>query len=585
MPGVVSGAATIGMMIVGAAEISIWAKVFSFVAISIVANELQDEFAPRDEFQPPRGIQLQQNICSTGVSLPLLYGENKIGGNDVFIGTSGTDNKYLWIVQTLGEDECNGIKLDGSGNPLVFINDQQLNDFEDQFGDLVDYTFYSGTSTQTYNTDLYDAFVDPVWGALEVWNQFGYVRNAFLDDNYRRTCYIVWKFTRNADAFPGLPKRTVVLEGRKCFLPDGTKAYSNNAAAVLYDYLRSPFCGCSLGIEDEMQTDEIDYYSYLAAYNYCEQSSKGWEFNGAIFHDEIARDVIDRIRKHFRGSLRWRDGMFYMKYKDLNDETPVMNLTDNHIARDNRGRAMIGIEQMGKVTSFDGLRVAFINTENNVYAGDYVYIGEEEGVIKDLDLTGYQSRELAGAMGSYIMERGTDPYDRIITGTFRDDCMQIERDDLVTLTCTALGYTSQYMRVISVVRHNTGLVTLDLQLEHADLYNDTYDVQIEGYYEYVLPQAKDFDPVTSPERIVELTDGDFNSDNEYFLDVGDLGKTYVIDSNEDVTVYLPSVDEDQVGEKVKFVHYGSGKLTVQAADSDTIDTSSAGGNIYHQEWA
>ena len=567
MPGAIPYVATVGMMVISAAKISTWAKIFAYVTIGLISHELSEEIQP-DEFTPPRGIELQQNMCTTGISLPLVYGEVKIGGDDVFMGVSGTDNKYLHIVQVLGEGECQGIKTIPVIGPGLFIDDLSHMAHEVEYGGgLIDYTFHNGASDQTYDAYLQSVFSD-------------------FTDNMRNTCYIRWRFTYDAKAFHSIPKRIIVLEGRKVWLPDGTKAYSNNAAAVLYDYLRSPHCAYGLGGTeyDQLSVDEIDHYSYLASYNYCDQSSKGWEFNGAIFHEEMARDVIDRMRKHFRGSLRWRDGCFYFKYKDLNEETPAMALTEAHIARDQRGKAIISVSQPGASAAFDGLRVSFINTTSNIYSEDNVLVGEEEGTIKDLDLVGYNSRELAGAMGSYYLERARDPYDRIISGTFRDDCQQLERDDLITLTYDDLGYSSQYMRVISTTRRPDGLVNLVLQLEHADLYNDEFDVATESAYECEMPDPEDFDPVNAPDNIIELDDDDFDSNNEYTLAITDLGKTFVVTSNNDLTILMPSIDSDQIGERVKFIHYGTGKLTLQFADSDTGDNSSAGGYMWHQEW-
>lgn len=542
-----------------AAGFGILAQMFTYTASSLLVSELMEDSQP-DEFTPPRGIEIQRNICSTGVSLPLVYGEVKIGGNDVFMWTTGVKNKYLWIVQTLAEGECEGIKAVDGG---VVIDDLTLIEHESQYGSgLIDYTFHNGSATQTYDTDLHDAVI------------------AWID-NMRRTCYIVWKFTYDPEAFHSIPKRTVILEARKIWLPNDTQAYSNNAAAVLYDFLRSPHCALGLGWpgENMMLTDEVDYYSYLAAYNYCE--TKGWTFNGAVFHSEMARDVINRIRKHFRGSLRWSDGMFRFKYRDLNDESVAMALTDDHIARDANGKAMIGISEPGQINVPDGLCVSFINTTGNKYIEDYVRIGEtENSVFRDIDLTGYNSRELAGKMGSYILERNRNPYDRVISGMFRDDCQQLERDDPVTLTCTALGYSAQYMRVVDVKRQASGLVRLEMQLEHTDLYNDVYDVETETEYTCTLPDKNNFDPITSAERYVEP---EFESDGTLTLEVSDLNKVYVIDSNDDLTIYMPSVDTDQLASKIKFKHYGTGKLTLQAADSDTIDNSSAGGSIYHQQ--
>ena len=44
---------------------------------------------------------------------------------------------------------------------------------------------------------------------------------------------------------------------------------------------------------------------------------------------------------------------------------------------------------------------------------------------------------------------------------------------------------------------------------------------------------------------------------------------------------LPSVDADAVGYVMTFVNLGTGKLTINAADSDTIHDGTGGGSIYN----
>lgn len=59
------------------------------------------------------------------------------------------------------------------------------------------------------------------------------------------------------------------------------------------------------------------------------------------------------------------------------------------------------------------------------------------------------------------------------------------------------------------------------------------------------------------------------------------GKTFVYDYSGDVTFNLPSVDGTNVGIWYQIVNISGAKLTVQAADSDTIDDSDPGATIYN----
>ena len=65
------------------------------------------------------------------------------------------------------------------------------------------------------------------------------------------------------------------------------------------------------------------------------------------------------------------------------------------------------------------------------------------------------------------------------------------------------------------------------------------------------------------------------------LTTSDIGKTVVVNSSSDRTVYLPSVDSSHIGATFIIWKLGAGKVTIDAADSDTIMDSSAGGTIYN----
>ncbi len=62
-----------------------------------------------------------------------------------------------------------------------------------------------------------------------------------------------------------------------------------------------------------------------------------------------------------------------------------------------------------------------------------------------------------------------------------------------------------------------------------------------------------------------------------------FGETIQCNSDVDQTFILPSVDVTDVGYWYRFLKLGTGKLTIQAADSDTIADSGAGGTIYNND--
>ncbi|MEN6560857.1 MAG: hypothetical protein ABFD52_08800 [Acidobacteriota bacterium] len=63
------------------------------------------------------------------------------------------------------------------------------------------------------------------------------------------------------------------------------------------------------------------------------------------------------------------------------------------------------------------------------------------------------------------------------------------------------------------------------------------------------------------------------------LTTADFGRTVIINSASARTVYLPSVDTPQIGGWFRIVKLGAGNVTIDAADSDTINGGAAGGTL------
>ena len=67
--------------------------------------------------QNAKGILV--NKFSSNAHIPIIYGTRKVGGNVVFLRTSGTDNKYLYMAVVLGEGEISSVEA-------LYINDKNL---------------------------------------------------------------------------------------------------------------------------------------------------------------------------------------------------------------------------------------------------------------------------------------------------------------------------------------------------------------------------------------------------------------------------------------------------------------------------
>ena len=88
-------------------------EVVSWVAPQPEIPEFTEEF----EEQVARGILV--NKFTANSSIPVVYGTRKVGGNVVFVETSGTDNQYLYMAVVLSEGEINSVET-------LFVNNHQV---------------------------------------------------------------------------------------------------------------------------------------------------------------------------------------------------------------------------------------------------------------------------------------------------------------------------------------------------------------------------------------------------------------------------------------------------------------------------
>ena len=304
--------------------------------------------------QQEKGIKV--NTRSTQQHIPVVYGTRRIGGNDVYGYTFGNENRGLYLVQTLSDGECDSLIRSG-GADQVWFGDKLWN----TFGGNVSYWFHSGASNQTVDTNLNG--VDSGW-----------------TDALENTCYIVFKLDYDKDYFRGIPVRQIELKGRKLYdFRDDTTTWSDNPVLCLYDYMVNTRYGVSFA------SDKIDVDSWTTVANYCD--TKNFTLNMVISQDKAAWSNVEEILDHFRGTIGYWDGKFYLKAADLNEEASAMTIEDEHILQGEDGLASIRVTQPGRFSKPDGLKVKFVD-KNKAYVVDDIPIGDQTGVIQTFSLLG-----------------------------------------------------------------------------------------------------------------------------------------------------------------------------------------------------
>lgn len=437
---------------------------------SLVSGVLQRSMA--------KSPQMGNTIERSGFKLPsrttqephrVIYGTYKVAGNEVFLESTGADNKTLWVVQNFAEGEIEGIVSVG-GVPQVLLDDRLYN----TYGGNVQFWFHTGTASQTVDTNL--AAAVPKW-----------------TDNKRYCAYGVFQLTYNRDYFSGKPLITLLLKGRKLYdYRTGVTAWSENPSLAAYDWFTSTRYG--LGVNPAM----IDLPSWISAANYCDL--KGWKLNMVIADKTKSFDILEDILRHFRGEIIWSGGKYALRYADLNYESVAMVIDDQHILQNSNGKAALTLAQPSRYGKADGLLVKFVDAAKG-YSVDDLPIGNEQGVVNEYSLLGATDKGHVLEIGSYALER--QKLDRTISGQFRDDCVYLEPHDLVSLSSSSRSIAGQLLRVNQKDRQEDGTMSLVFMYEDLALYNQVIDLAVEDVYTCTLPDRTTPPPEVGNIQIVE----------------------------------------------------------------------------------
>jgi hypothetical protein len=446
-----------------------------------------------------KGVLL--NKRSSNSAIPIIYGTRKVGGNAVFLETSGTDNEYLYLALILGEGEIEDITS-------IFINDNIVT----WSGDLTDNTERTVASNDAnfFKADPNDSdssaesliTVRPHYGAddqtacalissLSSWTS---------NHRLRGLAYISLKFKWNTDAFGGIPQVHALVKGKKIYNPnlDGsitggsgshradttsTWAYSDNPVYQLLDYLRNTRFG--MGIANSYF--DTNFADWQTAGDVCDANIT--PFSGADQIDLMdSHAVVDTSKKaiqnvkHFltgcRGLLNYTSGL----YKILVETTGSASITlteDNIIGG-------VSVSSKNKNSRYNRVLVAFINPDKNYQSDEVQYppvddsneaSADQQANMKTADggilLEGrfdfptitnvYQAREMA----EIILRRSRSSLN--LTLKADGTAMDLSIGDIVNITHATPSFSAKPFRVQNMTIHTDMTVSLTLT-EHQDSY-------------------------------------------------------------------------------------------------------------------
>jgi len=455
------------------------------------------DFGDLQADQDAKGVLV--NKFSANAHIPIVYGTRKVGGNVVFLETSGTDNEFLYMAIILSEGEINDITS-------VFINDNQVT-FD---GDIADNSQINVASSDANYFKSPDGDASAV-SLITMRPHFGTDSQSACsllselsswtsNHRLRGLAYLSFKFRWNADAFGSLPTVNAVVQGRKVYNPNldstvtggsgshrkddsTTWAYSDNPIYQMLDYLRNTRFG--MGIPNSYF--DSNFADWQVAGDVCDADIT--PFSGASTIDlmdshtvvDTSKKAIDNVKQFVTGSrsyLNFSSG----KYNILVETTGSASITldeDNILGG-------ITVSSKSKNSRYNRVIVNFTNPDKNYQSDTAQFPPVDEtglasadtfsnmqtadgGLLLEgrFDFPMFTNQHQAQEMAEVILRRSRTSLDI----TFKADATALDLSigDIVNVTHATPSFSAKPFRVQGLTLNTDHTVSLQCS-EHQDSY-------------------------------------------------------------------------------------------------------------------
>ena len=489
------------------------------------------DFGQQQQDQNARGALV--NKFSANATIPIVYGTRKVGGNVVFLETSGADNQYLYMAIILSEGEINDISS-------IQINDNTVTwsgDIADNSQITVasnDANFYSGASLITcephYGSDSQSA--SNLLSTLSSWTS---------NHRLRGLAYLAIRFEWNQDKFGSLPSVQAVVQGKKVYNPNldttvtggsgshrkddsSTWEYSDNPILQLLDYLRNERFG--MGIANSYF--DSNFADWQTATDVCDTQIT--PYTGASQIDlmnshavvDTSKKAIENVKNFVKGSrsyLNFSAG----KYNILVETTGSASITlteDNIIGG-------ISVSSKNKNSRYNRVIVSFINPDKD-YQSDTVQFppvdetglasADQHGTMKTADgglllesrfdmsmfTSPYQAQEIA----EIILRRSRSSLDISIKADAT--ALDLSIGDIVNITHATPSFSAKPFRVQGLSLNADHTVSLQCSEHQDSFYTFGTQQEVASIPNTTLPNPFTVQPpasVTLTDQLIEYNAG------------------------------------------------------------------------------
>ena len=511
--------------------------------VEVVVNVVEDVIGwliPQPEIPDYGENQVEQtnrgvlvNKINANAHIPIIYGTRKVGGNVVFLETSGTDNQYLYMAIVLSEGEINDITA-------IFINDNQVT----WSGDIADNTqitvgsgdanFYSGASLITcephFGSDSQSA--STLLSTLSSWTS---------NHRLRGLAYLGLRFEWNQDKFGSLPTVHAVVQGKKVYNPnlDGTLTggsgshradtsstweYSDNPVLQLLDYLRNDRFG--MGIANSYF--DSNFADWQTATDVCDTNIT--PFSGASAIDlmdshtvvDTSKKAIDNVKEFVRGCRAYLNfsGGIYNVLVETSGSASITLTEDNIIGG-------ISVASKNKNSRYNRVIVNFTNPSKNYQSDTAQFPPVDETGVASADQHSTMKTADGGLLleGRFDFPMFTSPYQaqemaEIILRRSRSsldvslvadaNALELAVGDIVNITHATPSFSAKAFRVQGMTINADHTISLQCSEHQDSFYTFGTQVEVASIPTTTLPNPFVVQPpasVTLSDQLIEYNDG------------------------------------------------------------------------------
>jgi len=400
-------------------------------------------------------VTTRQPIASRKV----VYGRTRIGGNIVYIESTG-NNQYLHMVIALTGHEIDAIEK-------FYLNDQEVT--LDGSGNVTS-SNYSGVARIQYKlgTDDQTAFDDLVSESAGLWTT-----------NHRmRGCAAVYmRLKYDQDKFPqGVPNFSCLVRGKKVYDPrTDTTVWSANPALCISDYLTNT----SYGLKETYATG-INETALIAAANVCDEdvnvaggtTENRYEVHGVFETSVRPEDILNQLANSMAGKIVWANGTWRILAGAYT--TPTLTFDENDLRGGFRVQTLISRRE-----SFNAVKGVFLSPDENYIVTDFppitsaLFVAQDnnEQTFKNIELPFTTSASMAQRIAKIDLLRSRQQI--TLTMPMKLVGLKANVGDIVYINNTRMGWSNKPFEVVSSQLSFDEVLGVDVGLR--EISTDVFD--------------------------------------------------------------------------------------------------------------